>query len=116
VTDIVKQALAHRTSRLTRRTRLARRQNEEGEDRPPLAELILPGAPRASASPLTLHLALVEVHARPTYIRITHAAVPAHAAPFRYLKIAEGCNHPCSFCSSRGCVAPPQPAPGGRRG
>jgi len=43
--------------------------------------------------------ALVEVNSRPTYIpdystprfRLT----PRH---FAYLKIAEGCNHPCSFC------------------
>jgi ribosomal protein S12 methylthiotransferase len=42
---------------------------------------------------------LLEVHARPTYI-------PDYATPrfrltprhFAYLKIAEGCNHPCSFC------------------
>lgn len=42
---------------------------------------------------------MVDVHARPTYIpdfqtprfRLT----PRH---FAYLKIAEGCNHPCSFC------------------
>ena len=43
--------------------------------------------------------ALLEVHARPTYI-------PDYATPrfrltprhFAYVKIAEGCNHPCSFC------------------
>ena len=43
--------------------------------------------------------ALVDVHVRPTYIpdfatprfRLT----PKH---FAYVKIAEGCNHPCSFC------------------
>ncbi len=42
---------------------------------------------------------LVEVNSRPTYI-------PDYATPrfrltprhFAYLKIAEGCNHPCSFC------------------
>ncbi len=42
---------------------------------------------------------LLEVHARPTYI-------PDYATPrfqltprhFAYVKIAEGCNHPCSFC------------------
>jgi ribosomal protein S12 methylthiotransferase len=42
---------------------------------------------------------LVEVHARPRYI-------PDYATPrfrltprhFAYVKIAEGCNHPCSFC------------------
>jgi ribosomal protein S12 methylthiotransferase len=43
--------------------------------------------------------ALLEVHHRPTYI-------PDYATPrfrltprhFAYVKIAEGCNHPCSFC------------------
>ena len=42
---------------------------------------------------------ILDVHARPTYI-------PDYATPrfrltprhFAYLKIAEGCNHPCSFC------------------
>ncbi len=42
---------------------------------------------------------LVEVHRRPTFI-------PDYATPrfrltprhFAYLKLAEGCNHPCSFC------------------
>lgn len=42
---------------------------------------------------------LVDVHIRPTYI-------PDYATPrfrltprhFAYVKIAEGCNHPCSFC------------------
>ena len=42
---------------------------------------------------------LLEIHNRPTYI-------PDYATPrfrltpkhFAYLKIAEGCNHPCSFC------------------
>ncbi len=45
------------------------------------------------------HAPLLEVHNRPTYIpdfatprfRLT----PKH---FAYVKIAEGCNHPCSFC------------------
>ena len=49
--------------------------------------------PRPSSAPL------VQVHARPNYIpdfatprfRLT----PRH---FAYVKIAEGCNHPCSFC------------------
>jgi ribosomal protein S12 methylthiotransferase len=42
---------------------------------------------------------ILDVHARPTYI-------PDYATPrfrltprhFAYIKIAEGCNHPCSFC------------------
>jgi ribosomal protein S12 methylthiotransferase len=50
-------------------------------------------------SPLTNHEPLLEVHQRPTFIpdfgtprfRLT----PKH---FAYVKIAEGCNHPCSFC------------------
>ncbi len=45
------------------------------------------------------HVPLLEVHNRPTYI-------PDYATPrfrltpkhFAYVKIAEGCNHPCSFC------------------
>jgi len=52
--------------------------------------------PHPSSTP---SIALVEVHSRPNYIpdfatprfRLT----PKH---FAYLKIAEGCNHPCSFC------------------
>jgi ribosomal protein S12 methylthiotransferase len=51
------------------------------------------------ASPITHHVPLLEVSARPSYIpdastprlRLT----PRH---FAYVKIAEGCNHPCSFC------------------
>jgi ribosomal protein S12 methylthiotransferase len=50
-----------------------------------------PGTPSGGAS--------IEVHVRPQYVphwdtprfRLT----PAH---FAYVKIAEGCNHPCSFC------------------
>lgn len=52
--------------------------------------------PRQHATRTT---SLIEVHARPTFIpdfatprfRLT----PRH---FAYVKIAEGCNHPCSFC------------------
>ncbi len=55
-----------------------------------------PGSPTLSTNPPA---PLVDVHARPNYIpdfatprfRLT----PKH---FAYLKIAEGCNHPCSFC------------------
>jgi ribosomal protein S12 methylthiotransferase len=53
-----------------------------------------PGSGTASPAP-----PLVTVHLRPNYI-------PDYATPrfrltprhFAYLKIAEGCNHPCSFC------------------
>lgn len=51
------------------------------------------------SGPIGIGRCLVEVNARPTYIpdystprfRLT----PRH---FAYVKIAEGCNHPCSFC------------------
>jgi ribosomal protein S12 methylthiotransferase len=58
-----------------------------------IVEEVLKGEARAKEDDLAF------AHARPTYIpdydtprfRLT----PAHSA---YLKIAEGCNHPCSFC------------------
>jgi ribosomal protein S12 methylthiotransferase len=53
----------------------------------------------ANTNPPSSPLPLLDIHARPTYI-------PDYATPrfrltprhFAYLKIAEGCNHPCSFC------------------
>ena len=78
VTDLVKQALAHRAQRLQ-------------------------GSPKAvPTQPATRTIPsppLLTVTARPSYI-------PDYATPrfrltprhFAYLKIAEGCNHPCSFC------------------
>ena len=59
-----------------------------------------PHAPPINHQPSPIsHLPLVDVHPRPTFIpdfatprfRLT----PRH---FAYVKIAEGCNHPCSFC------------------
>ena len=52
-----------------------------------------------TSSKLKTGAPILEVHNRPTYI-------PDYATPrfrltpkhFAYLKIAEGCNHPCSFC------------------
>ncbi len=54
---------------------------------------VIPLAAEAPAAPL------IDVHVRPNYI-------PQHDTPrfrltprhFAYLKIAEGCNHPCTFC------------------
>ena len=79
VSEIVEQALARRRNRLAGGTVERRRLRPN----PKLA----PGAE------------LVNVHQRPSYIpdfatprfRLT----PKH---FAYVKIAEGCNHPCSFC------------------
>jgi ribosomal protein S12 methylthiotransferase len=66
------------------------------------ASLTQPATRNPSAPSSILHppsLPIFEVHQRPTYIpdcatprfRLT----PRH---FAYVKIAEGCNHPCSFC------------------
>ena len=79
VTQLVQFAVARRKEKLSQ---------------PPVTEArLLPRTPRAEPAPL------VEVSSRPTYI-------PDYATPrfrltprhFAYLKIAEGCNHPCSFC------------------
>ena len=56
-------------------------------------------ADRSDRQSAILAAPLVDVTARPTYI-------PDYATPrfrltprhFAYVKIAEGCNHPCSFC------------------
>ncbi|HEX4120684.1 MAG TPA: 30S ribosomal protein S12 methylthiotransferase RimO [Verrucomicrobiae bacterium] len=82
VSEIVEQALARRQERLAKpgggaRTRRAK---------------VTPPKPAATGE-------LVNVHHRPNYI-------PDYATPrfrltpkhFAYVKIAEGCNHPCSFC------------------
>ncbi len=61
--------------------------------------VVITSARPPAASSSDLGAAPVEVNQRPTYI-------PDYATPrfrltprhFAYLKIAEGCNHPCSFC------------------
>src|SRR5262249_528632 len=81
VSQIVRGALARRQERLHQPRRKARKQ------------AVISRLKQDSVE----HL--VHVHARPTYIpdyatprfRLT----PSHSA---YIKIAEGCNHPCSFC------------------
>ena len=58
-----------------------------------------PGAHHASSIPSATTSPLIDVTLRPRYI-------PDYATPrfrltprhFAYVKIAEGCNHPCSFC------------------
>jgi ribosomal protein S12 methylthiotransferase len=82
VSEIVEQALAHRKARLQTGNGTSRRTRGK-----------LPINPDTAVSDI------IEVHQRPTYIpdfatprfRLT----PKH---FAYVKIAEGCNHPCSFC------------------
>lgn len=95
VGTVVREALARRAERLGE----GRRAEDEGrrakgEITQQLAEL---GQARPESSDRAE--AWVEVDARPTYI-------PDYATPrfrltprhFAYVKIAEGCNHPCSFC------------------
>ena len=108
ISDKVREALEHR------RARLAEGGGEESDDdgeaesadkgevMDTLAEL---EGIQGAESDLSTHTAsqrsapLVDIHARPDYIpdyetprfRLT----PQH---FAYVKIAEGCNHPCSFC------------------
>jgi ribosomal protein S12 methylthiotransferase len=82
VSETVRQALARRKERLA-----------AGDGQSRRGRRVLPVA----AAPTNGEL--VNVHQRPTYIpdfatprfRLT----PKH---FAYVKIAEGCNHPCSFC------------------
>ena len=124
VAEIIQRALEHRSRRLqsaqpkarNSKSKIAARLGELDRRRPPTnhehregirgtdrfgqtKDIITPprgsvrNAPAAPAGPL------VEVNRRPQYIpdfatprfRLT----PRH---FAYLKIAEGCNHPCSFC------------------
>ena len=91
VSRIVREALAHRQARL--RTPAKSRPRKEVMSDLAKARAAKPAPPEESAAPV------VEINARPVYIpdygtprfRLT----PPH---FAYVKIAEGCNHPCSFC------------------
>lgn len=121
--NIVRQALANRLQKISTgadkkasSARRVSRQLAELEKARPLAEsgTSLRGTPEFGTTRRTVVTAeeklpgkksaqipgpLLDVHARPTFIpdfetprfRLT----PRH---FAYVKIAEGCNHPCSFC------------------
>lgn len=106
VADIVKAALARRAEKLRvapegkeagatkRRARTARVVNRFGE-----LEQRRAGEAGKAAPTESVAAPLVRVDRRPHY-------VPDYATPrfrltprhFAYVKIAEGCNHPCSFC------------------
>ena len=89
VGDIVRQAVNNRSSRVLESIAEAK----SSETKKNLTEDKTNKLPDVVAQPL------VEIHSRPDYIpkfetprfRLT----PKH---FAYVKIAEGCNHPCSFC------------------
>ena len=119
VTDLVRKALAKRAARLGERAKSeGRKPKPEGSPKPrkPKTPAPLGDRPRSSGGPLRSSAfgppsdlglrpsdfpsaPLLAVSARPRYIpdyatprfRLT----PRHLA---YVKIAEGCNHPCSFC------------------
>ena len=90
VTDIVKQALARRAERL---------QGLQGSLKSKVQSPRSLPTQHATRNTLTLSSPLLTVTPRPSYI-------PDYATPrfrltprhFAYVKIAEGCNHPCSFC------------------
>lgn len=109
VADLVREALRHRAAQLAASPRRAHRQQllarlaewAGGETaNPAAAPPDLRGRPRNQTRvTLTAPPPALSVHVRPRYI-------PDYATPrlrltprhFAYVKIAEGCNHPCSFC------------------
>jgi len=116
IARVVREALARRRQRLMASRRLTRARGRprapkpsqrKEEERPRLAALPtsdapVPGEAQAAASgstPPQPTTPLVEVHARPAYLPDSNSPrlrlTPRH---FAYVKIAEGCNHPCTFC------------------
>ena len=92
VTEVVQRALERR------------QQKSKGPINPPLRHSNAPALPIKNQkskikNPLPSSAPLIDVTSRPNYI-------PDYATPrfrltprhFAYVKIAEGCNHPCSFC------------------
>ena len=92
VAEIVQQALAGRREKLLRAGRKTDAAKSVKKISRRLAGLEAASAPAAPGP-------VVRIHRRPSYI-------PDYATPrfrltprhFAYVKIAEGCNHPCSFC------------------
>ncbi len=93
----VREALEHRRAKLVEAEETG--ETDKAELLGSLAELEAERSDEAEGEPPQLSTPLIDIHARPDYIpdyetprfRLT----PEH---FAYLKIAEGCNHPCSFC------------------
>lgn len=115
VTDLVRRTLQRRQARLEQSSSVHSDPGRPDGNRPPAKAAVVarlaqlegaqglepdrdsaPGAPRPAEPPPG---PLFSVNERPAYI-------PDYATPrfrltprhFAYLKIAEGCNHPCSFC------------------
>lgn len=116
IARIVQEALEGRRQRLMAERRLQRGRKQPRASKPsrreeqerrrlatsPTDEAPVHGEREATASgsaPPEPAAPLVEVHARPTYLPDSAtprvSLTPRH---FAYVKIAEGCNHPCTFC------------------
>lgn len=95
VTEIVHQAMAHRAERLSsENTVKAPARKKKVVDQLAALDQKLPRDHHHEAA-----APLLDVTSRPIYIPDYHTPrfrlTPNH---FAYVKIAEGCNHPCSFC------------------
>ena len=100
VGNIVRKAVRNRSSRVTEAIPQQDRDSAEvdEEEKDPLNDQVAL-KDNTNEEPNIFGQPLVEIHSRPDYIpkfetprfRLT----PKH---FAYVKIAEGCNHPCSFC------------------
>jgi len=94
VTEVVQRALQHRAERIRNPDVIGKTRNNTSKAAARVAKL-----GRHAGGTTQDDLRRVEVNLRPSYIpdfatprfRLT----PRH---FAYVKIAEGCNHPCSFC------------------
>lgn len=99
ITGLVRQALAHREQRLRHLDAAGANGKSAKSGQRRRKALDLPTTSPAPDSDPEVQ-PIVQVNSRPVYIpdyetprfRLT----PRH---FAYLKIAEGCNHPCSFCT-----------------
>ena len=100
VGNIVRKAVRNRSSRVTEAIPQQDRDSAEvdEEEKDPVNDQVTL-KDNTNEEPNIFGQPLVEIHSRPDYIpkfetprfRLT----PKH---FAYVKIAEGCNHPCSFC------------------
>ena len=94
VGEIVRQAVDHRGSRLDQ-AKDQLNQNTEKNKRS-VAELAVGDEEKNLA---TSSEPLVDINSRPDYIpKFETPRFRLTSNHFAYLKIAEGCNHPCSFC------------------
>ena len=94
VGEIVRQAVDHRGSRLDQ-AKDQLNQNTEKTKRS-VAELAVGDEEKNLA---TSSEPLVDINSRPDYIpKFETPRFRLTSNHFAYVKIAEGCNHPCSFC------------------